>query len=649
MFRKNDATKVSMGPKNRTYVLSSFLTLLFCAVVFLSVPLAYAQIVYTVDGGASTFSQTNGAWIAMQAKNFSLALGGGTIFNRFNFGGIARRTVRNTILSLGDSDQTIYMPTDIFMGGRSIFITGLGVDSARSDARTDLHLYVGGVSDNLQSQFFIGAQPKQAVGLFTFHGVTGEKKNWRYTTYLLASRQSTLLQSMEWSFKRNNSLNNVTLAASGGLAAMHYRYGAVSARARWHGLNFRAEYVSYPRIATPLLNVPDMQYGEAIKENVQFNYYPFRFLKIHGSRQNMLVFPNRYVNAGQLGNINTTDVGGITFFLLKTSLSGTYYDSQYMGYKSHGESVSIGRSVTRYMSMGANYSISHSAQFPTQRLGTVFLTERIRPQLNLKQTYVHTGQSSFMTFGGSYFTNRFSAGVNYNTTYVPTSIARPFQPNYSFNGSVKIIRRLSAGFSKSIDPYGTGYYMWSVGYSSYTSDFAGDRPAVNLGDFAVRGHVTTSDNQPVPGIAIMIDKEVVYSDLSGNFEVWEKKRRRHQFTVVPSLSTNVASYQVVSAPSTVESVQGNDSGITIVVKEISPQHGAAELYKEHPRTTVVGVGDGQAKNSQPAPDPVTTPAANTLPSSTAMPTAAATFGSYVPYKPATTASNATSVIITGQD
>jgi len=637
-LEKRIKTSVVMRKVNRAFVHRLLWMALLCEIIFSFSWTTWAQVVYSLNGGTSTFSQSQGGWATLMSRGYDMEFGGGTMLGRYGFGGLLRHPVRNTTYSVGDTMRTVYLPTDLFMGGRTVFMTGLGVDSRLRGGRTDLHFYGGGVSDFMQNEFFTGARPQQIAAMMMFNGKTGESRNWKYTTQLLLSKHTTLLQGMQWSYHGNNSRKNVTLAVSGGLADMHNRYGAGSADMRWKNFNLRAEYVAYGKRNTPLLNLHVLQYGEPVKENAYINYRPFRFLMLQGSRRNLLVFPSEGVSSGQTGDINTTDMVGATLVLLKMSISGTYVDSHYKAMSSHGESFGIGRSITRYAMLGGSISRSYSRSYPTQRVATAYLSERIMRQLNLRQTYVRTNTQSYMSFGGDYYNDRFSAGVYYNTTYVPTNIERPFQPNYSFTASGRLTHRINVSASKSIDPYGKGYYMVSAGYSSYSTEWAGNQPTIHVGDFVVRGQVITSNDEPVPGIAVQIDKAMVYTDMNGNFELREKEKRRHHIEVILSLSATDMVYEVVSAPSTAVSVEGDDPGITIVVRSTNKFRGAAELYKEHQQT----IG-GQAQISRPVSDPAaplkpaSAPAlAPTVPVPVQTPAPTASYGPYKPYQPAPT-------------
>jgi hypothetical protein len=588
-------------------------------------------VVYSINGGTSSFSQTQGGWASMATKGYSLEFGGGMINNQVGLGGVLRHPVGNSVYSVGDTVQTFYLPTDLFANGRSVFMTGIGQDMTTKDGKQDYHWYAGGVSSFFQSQFFTGAQPEQLAGIASFNATAGKSNNLKVTEQLLMSSHSTLLMGMQWNSPKNNSRWITTLSFSGGLASMRQPYGAVSAILKRRTFDLRAEYVTYKK-TIPLLDLPVLQYGEPLKENVAAEYRPYRFLEFRASRRNLLSFPSAMVSAGQSGNINTTDMATTTLQFVKTSLSGTYYDSRYMGQKSRGESFAAGRSITRYAQLGANYSVSHNSVTSAQKLATVYVTERITPQWNLTETYVHTNFNSYMAVGGSYFSNRFSAAVHYNTTYVPTNIQRPYQPNYSFDGTLKITSRLGIGASKSIDQYGKGYYGVTASFRSYHSDWAGNSAPIHIGDFAVRGQVMTSDGEPVTGLAVQIDKAVVYTDMDGAFELREHKKRAHRIQIDSSLSATMQNYEVVSGPKSVESVDDAAPGITIVVKPIYGRN-AEQLYEEHRQNQSRMPSRSPQPSASPTPTatapstaaPATAPAASSspAPSSTVTPTASA--------------------------
>jgi hypothetical protein len=263
--------------------------------------------------------------------------------------------------------------------------------------------------------------------------------------------------------------------------------------------------------------------------------------------------------------------------------------------------------------VGGSYGVSSSTTGIRQNLGTVYVMERITPQWNLRQTYVHTSYSSFMTYGGEYFSNRFSAGVYYNTTYIPTNLSRPYQPNYSFNGTLRLTNRISLNGSKSIDPYGKGYYIASATLSSYSTGWAGNHAAIHIGEYVVRGQVMTTDNKPVEGIAILIDKALVSTDIDGYFELREHNRKSHRLTVDLRQSATQMNYEVISAPSRIESSAEGGPVITIVVKPTAGR-GGAQVFIEHEQIK------GQARNARPAA-PASAPTATNTSKGGSTPTA----------------------------
>jgi len=148
----------------------------------------------------------------------------------------------------------------------------------------------------------------------------------------------------------------------------------------------------------------------------------------------------------------------------------------------------------------------------------------------------------------------------------------------------------------------------------------------------------------------LIDKALVTTDRNGYFELRENHKRNHRITVDIGQSTTQLNYEIISAPSHIESREDSSPGVTVVVKPTNTR-GATQMFNEHQQI------EGQARNSRPAspPAPGTKPTAayRLAPKPAAVgttTTSAETYRPYVPYKPSATSTTSDRAVVTsGQE
>src|SRR4029077_16861695 len=73
----------------------------------------------------------------------------------------------------------------------------------------------------------------------------------------------------------------------------------------------------------------------------------------------------------------------------------------------------------------------------------------------------------------------------------------------------------------------------------------------NFGRYVVRGMVRDEKDEPVWGIPIQVDEQVIYSNEQGQFFVHLKKRGEYHISVAVRQALNPGSWEVVSAPASV--------------------------------------------------------------------------------------------------
>ena len=549
------------------WTMTVFLSLMILA---MSAKRAKGQ-VYAIGGGASTLYNTQGGSVSYAQGAYTMDFGAGLMDGQFGAGGAIERHFPWGAAILGNSTMSFHLPTDLFAGGRSVYMTGVGLNVISEDRQAQL--FVGAASNYFLSPLFDGAVPQKGAAIGVLHGKLSD--HWSFTDNVLLTSKATWMEGFEWAPSRQTAL-----AASAGLAEIGAnsanRYGAVSARLNRRVFDLRAEYVAYGK-TTQLYDISTIQNSEPIKDNFDFTFHPSykHNFALSLGRQNIVVFPDQTVIGNEQGNISTVNTLSAGYTLAKTNLAAAFFDSKYLGREGTGESFSVARNITQLIAVQGSYSTSHSHGYGTQKVYSAGIAENITPQWSFQETVNDMDGHVEATGGGSYYNNRFSIRVQDSLNYIATNTQKPFQSSYLFSGSVNFLSKLKASFSTNIDAFGHRYYTVGGNYLSYGQQMFGGPPARDVGDYLVHGHVIGTDQKPVEGIALLIDKKLLFTDSDGYFEVRESKRRTHTFNVSIEQSTNVFLYEVVSGPQTVVSTADgdSDSGITIVLKRLMKMKG----------------------------------------------------------------------------
>jgi hypothetical protein len=172
--------------------------------------------------------------------------------------------------------------------------------------------------------------------------------------------------------------------------------------------------------------------------------------------------------------------------------------------------------------------------------------------------------------------------AEYQTYYVPTNPAKPFEQALILNGRIHAIDRLTLDGSTFVSP--TGKLLYTV---SAESELSRERPPSTepferhaIGRMTLRGRVLDLSGQPVMGAAIMFDEMRVYSDSDGYFYLSEQKVRWHAVKVLGEQFLDGYRYRVISAPVTVRtSPNETQRDTTVVVEKIVPENKSLEKRK----------------------------------------------------------------------
>jgi hypothetical protein len=102
-----------------------------------------------------------------------------------------------------------------------------------------------------------------------------------------------------------------------------------------------------------------------------------------------------------------------------------------------------------------------------------------------------------------------------------------------------------------------------------TTGGGGSAQHYSIGSSILRGRVVDSKGQPVEGAALLIDSVPVFTDSDGRFFLRERRPHTHKLQVLPDKFLNGGSYEVESAPPTVNTTKDAGPETLIIVKRVA--------------------------------------------------------------------------------
>jgi hypothetical protein len=540
--------------------------LLFAVFAFAFQTSASGQVIQ-LSGGTSTLSDSSGGTLTVRGQSYTSSFGAGTIEGHAFAGAQLVKSTAKATFTLGTHSLPFNLPTDIFDSNHYLTGLGAGVTARIGDAR--LRGFFGETSTQFDSPFFTGATGGVTSALFSFTGNVTSTVTDSVNT--LVSNKVSMINSVAWTPRVGPRM-----AVSVGMGS-NQPYGAVSLVLKRSTLDLKAAYYAagsqFRRadVQTPLTS-------EADKENILVNFYVSPRLTLTAGRQNYLspVY-------GTDQNLRSTVNQASAFYLadgyvMSMSLLQSSYDGS--------RDISMTGSIAKQFSNRLNIQQTFLGSKPDHTNGTSALITTIQEDLNPRWTLSQTINSSSgnhsVGFGGSFLSNLSTLSAEYQTYYVPTNPAKPFEQALILNGRVHAIDRLTLDGSTFVSP--TGKLLYTV---SAESELSRERlPSAEpferhaIGRMTLRGRVLDLSGQPVMGAAILFDEMRVYSDSDGYFYLSEQKVRWHAVKVLGDQFLDGYHYRVISAPVTVRtSPSETQRDTTVVVEKIVPENRGLEKRK----------------------------------------------------------------------
>ena len=507
---------------------------------------ARAQVI-AVQAGASSLQQAQGGALSIHDDAYEGSLGIGSV-NPLRVGAFLRTRWHGAGLTLGDQTIPFALPTDVFAMGHSFLGRGVGVRV--DDDEVSLLAMGGTTATGFATPYSFGATGQDPVGLLFLEGrVT---PTLYVTSRSLYSGQMTSLFGADW-----NPRPEFAAALAGGegaeegylAASTRYERGPFAARAAYAlaGSGFRRVVVPRPDASEP------------VRENVEIAFRPRSGPALTAAR-------NRYVQPGSggTGTVNQLSASGV---VRGVAANAAVLLSRSPDAGGTGVTLSLGRGIGRFLRLQGSALRSDPQNGPPQTMGVGSVTEELSPRLSLTQLATHSAGNTTVSFGGNLLLDAVTLGAEYQTIYVPFAPREPFRQALMLHARIQAPGGVQANLGSYVGPDGAVRYTVYASQYFYGGAKGPEAPEGHLYSNLIQGRVQDVTGNPVPGAALHIDKETVFTDSKGEFFLRVKKRRDYALMVATDEFLTPGRYDVISAPATVEAQPEEKAGTILLVVE----------------------------------------------------------------------------------
>jgi hypothetical protein len=545
----------------------------FCAIT------ARAQVL-EVNGGSSTLYQTQGGSILLHGSAYESEVGAGLIAGRLVAGGhLAYRNKTNTY-SAGVEEVRFDLPTDLFDSDHRLLGVGIGLKSVHP--ATKLELFAGGTSQRFDTPLFTGVRADQPAGaLILQHSFSPTVIT---TSQVLAANPGTALQAVQW-----RATHWLTLAGAGGFGGTSH-YEAVSADVKRPLVDMKASYVdaatSFHRVGAQ----PDIS-PEPIHENLLFTVRSSRNPRVTltGGRQNFMVAAGTVTtpNGTSLPNlISTSNQISASTNLKAVNFTGTVIKSNYDGSANLAVVISAAASPTQRVHVQTSFFQSRLLERSAllQGLGgngttntiVTNVQEVLTRRFAANQTITYSNGQTSIGYGGSILSNFITFSADYETFYVPTRPGSPFQQTLVLDLQLNLFGRVTLHGGTFVSPTGKLLYTANMHAIESRSPLPPQPEHARFGAYILQGRVVDTDGDPIPGAAISIGPNLLFTDTYGQFFLRDTRPKTYAFKVELDQFLDGHSYRVVSQPAQVTGVKTEDQHLLIIVQRIADRPVASE-------------------------------------------------------------------------
>ncbi len=537
---------VHRGRNNaRTQPFGSLTLPLILAVCLAALPLsspAFGQ-AFKFQGGASSLFGGYGGSVEIRGLNYTNRIGFGFLNGHPRYGIYYATSWRDVLWGAGDQDIPFTLPTDIF--DRSSYFLGRGVSAAWKNDRQSFFMYGGATSVGFSTPFLNLAEAKNKTALLFYERKLTPSLRF-FSRNVLASRQ-TSLQSLEWA-----PSERLRMAFTGGIGNnQRYWAGSFSLDKKW--IEVDAAY-SRAGDAFRRIRVEAPSSTETDRENIRIALKPLHNLQFSVSRQNYLA-PLQSGAASERATVNSfsawTSLRGL-------QLHGSFYDSSTESGRARGLTVGGRRNWFNRVETGVDLMRSVPSSGPAFLSIVSTVREHITPRISLSQVITTGNGQTYVSFGGTFASNRLSVGLEYQTIFLPfeTSSGSPFKQVLAVNLRLRLWGGVEINGASDVTPLGkVRYTAYATGFAYRGAGF--ERSSVSSGggaiyDYVIRGRVVENGGGPVRGAAVKIDDDLVFTDSQGFFLLRRKKSKESELSVALDQFVLPGNYAVITAPATVK-------------------------------------------------------------------------------------------------
>lgn len=258
---------------------------------------------------------------------------------------------------------------------------------------------------------------------------------------------------------------------------------------------------------------------------------------------------------------STSDDAGASFNLGRFSVTAIKLRSSVAFKTVSGESVSLGTTVGPVR----NYVAFTKSSSAKMLIETAY--EQVTRHWLAQQIVIRSQGSTSIGFGGGYTSNRVSFGVDYGVGFIPQA-RHPFQRtvtvhvDFSIHGTRVTAQTLMTAGLKPL--YQLSGERWMQGPIE-TQGVSHAIHTVSSGKYQVTGVVTDSEGNGIEGVAIVVGRDVLYSNTTGRFSVTRKSAKAQSVHIDLGESTLVGDWKVKDCPGTVTPAIETTAAIHIVL------------------------------------------------------------------------------------
>ncbi len=492
----------------------------------------------TLAGGASTFLDASGFQLQYQWAPVAGWLGAG-MGDSLHVGGYLGTNYQGTEFGIGDRLFPFLLDTDVL--DRSYYFNGRGLTVTRRSDRESWTAFGGATTREFSTSFLRSFAATEPAGAFFY-----ERKfrpRIKFHSWNIAGAQMTSLQSVGISIRPN-----WRVAATAGVGANKgYISAATEYKYKW--LDLIASYTaSDDRFRRIQISGPLSSERRGV--NARLRISPLSNLRLELDHENVLsptiATPNVLRATLNAANIFTSLKG----FGMNCGVS----ESRGGRFQTRSQFLSVSRRFgSRFSGFG---SVLRMRTEGNRTVGVLLGTieEKISPRFALRQNLTHTSGSNSLSWGGRFLSNPVSIGIDYQTVFTPLAggfNGRPLIQAWVVNLQLQLPGGARVHYDTFLNPYG------KVRYTAFVSDIhyspgepSGGVPqtGVSLYRYVLRGVVRDERGQPVWGIAVRVDGQLVYSDSAGEFFLRVRRPGDYPLEAMSAPPLNPGSWELISAP-----------------------------------------------------------------------------------------------------